>query len=93
MELSKDKGKIAELADGKGVLLSKEILLAAGLENKEDVMMTVEVDDVGKKRIIIEEESVDKETLLDELIGIVQLPQDFDRNEARTERMQHRMAK
>lgn len=93
MELSKDKGKIAELAGGKGVLLPEEILLAAGLENKENVTIMVEVDDAGKKRIIIEEESVDKETLLDELIGIVQLPQDFDRNEVRTERMQRRMVK
>ena len=90
MELLKDKGKIAELAGGKGVLLSKGILLAAELADKEEVTVLVEVTEAGQKRIVIEETPATRETLLEELVGIVELPENFDLKEVRREGIQKR---
>ncbi|MGM0216160.1 AbrB/MazE/SpoVT family DNA-binding domain-containing protein [Enterococcus sp. AZ109] len=93
MELAKDKAKIKKWGNAKGVLLPKKTLITANLENKEDITITVEVNEVGKKRIIIEEETADYETLLDDLVGTVELPADFNLKQARTDRKQGRLEK
>lgn len=93
MELEKEKSKIKKWGNAKGVLLPKKMLVTADLENKEDITITVEMKDDGKKRIIIEEENPDYETILNELVGIVDLPADFDLKEERTKRKQKRLSK
>lgn len=93
MELEKEKSKIKKWGNAKGVLLPKKMLAAADLENKEDITITVEMNEDGKKRMIIEEDTADYETLLNELVGIVDLPDAFDLKQARTERKQKRLSK
>ncbi|HLQ40704.1 MAG TPA: hypothetical protein VK118_07060 [Tetragenococcus sp.] len=93
MEIMKENGNIKKWGNTKGIVLPKAVLKNADLKDKENVTIKVEIKEDGKKRIIIEDAGEDQLKILDELAGVIRLPDSFSVREERNSRKQERLVK
>lgn len=93
MEIMKENGNIKKWGNTKGIVLPKAVLKNADLKDKENVTIKVEIKEDGKKRIIIEDAGEDQLKILDELAGVIRLPDSFNVREERNSRKQERLVK
>lgn len=96
MELAKEKTHISKWGNSKGFRVPKELMKLSGFSDDEELTISVEVTDTGKKRLVIEEPLSVEEKLemLDSLEGILShADKSITWKQIREERRKERMAK